>query len=224
MRKNTILFASIALLLGCSASNELRVSWKTGEYEPKTYKNIGVVAILPKTSTRVEIETAVADAFAVRGIPCRTTWSIWAFANNPELLKEAGFEGENMKKIIIQKVTEQKIDALLVISLFDSKKETRYVPGRSASIGVGFSPGMYPAYGYPYYGYIGYSFTTMSEPGYYEDASTYFTETNLYDIASEKLIWTGQISTEMQSPLEEEVYKFARVLVGGMLKDKVLTK
>ena len=224
MKKLIVVLLTGMILAGCSPSTELMVAWKTGEYAPKHYKNIGILAILKSNEARIDVETGIRDALQVHGINGTDTWTIWQFANNPEIMKKMGLSQEELKEVVKQKVAEQKMDALLVISLFDTFKEKRYVSGTSTSVGVGFSPGMYPAYGYPYYGYVGYSFNTMSTPGYYVDASVYFVESNLYDISSENLIWTGQTRTQMESSLEVEAEKLGRVLVKGMIKGGVLAK
>ena len=224
MKKLLSIIITGMILSGCSPSTEMMTAWKTGEYAPKQYKNIGILAMLKSNEARIDVENSIRDAMKAQGIKGTDTWSIWQFANNPEIMKKMGMEGEKLKETIKLKVAEQNMDALLIVTLFDAFKEKRYVPGKSTSVGVGFSPGMYPAYGYPYYGYVGYSFTTMSTPGYYQDASTYFVESNLYDIASEKLIWTGQTSTKMESSLEVEAEKLGRVLVKGMIQGKVLAK
>ena len=224
MKKLLSIIITGMILSGCSPSTEMMTAWKTGEYAPKQYKNIGILAMLKSNEARIDVENSIRDAMKAQGINGTDTWSIWQFANNPEIMKKMGMEGEKLKETIKLKVAEQNMDALLIVTLFDAFKEKRYVPGKSTSVGVGFSPGMYPAYGYPYYGYVGYSFTTMSTPGYYQDASTYFVESNLYDIASEKLIWTGQTSTKMESSLEVEAEKLGRVLVKGMIQGKVLAK
>jgi len=211
------------ILAGCSPSTELRMSWKTGDYAPKKFSKIGIIALMKSDEARVDVETGVAQALRLKGINATETYDIWPFANNKEIMNKMGLSQEQLKEVIQQKVAEQKMDGLLIITLFDAFKEQRYVPGNSVSVGVGISPGMYPAYGYPYYGYYGYAFNTMSTPGYYEDASTYFIESNLYDIASGSLIWTGQTSTEMKSSLEIEAQKFGLALTRGMLKDGALT-
>lgn len=226
MKRLIVVVLAGLILAGCSPSTELRVSWKNGEYPPKQFKKIGILAMLRSNEARIDVETGIKEALAVQGILGVETWGIWQFANNPEIMQKMGMEGEKLKETIKRKVAEQGMDALLVITLFDAFKEQRYVPGKSTSVGVGvgFGQGMYPAYGYPYYGYVGYSFNTMTTPGYYQDASTYFVESNLYDIATEQLIWTGQTSTKMESSLEQEAEKFGRVIVKGMIQGKVLAK
>lgn len=213
------------VLAGCSPSTELRVAWKTGEYAPKHFSNIGILALLKSNEARIDVENGIADALRAQGIRATTTWDIWPFANNQEIMKKMGYDKGKMKEVIQKKVAEQKMEALMIITLFDAFKEERYVPGKSVSVGVvGFTPGMYPAYGYSYYGYYGYAYDIMTTPGYYVDASTYFVESNLYDISTEQLIWTGQTSTVIQSSPESEAEKLGRVLVKGLIQGKVLAK
>jgi hypothetical protein len=213
----TSLLASVLciIMMGCT-STKLTFVYKTGDYDLASYKKMAVIAIAPKTHGRVEIEKAVVAELRSKGIQAVETWSIFVFANDPELLKQAGFTGEKRKEIIRQKVAENHIDALLTITLFDSRKEQRYVPGSSTSVGIGVAA---PVYGYPYAAYVGYAWEVTSEPGYYVDASTYFLESNLYDIASEKLLWTGQTRTEMNYSLEAEAAGFSKVMISRMIAD-----
>jgi hypothetical protein len=220
MKKYFALSMMCLIMMGCT-STKLTYVYKTGEYNLASYKKMAVIAIAPKTHGRVEVEKAVVAELKSRGINAIETWSIFVFANDPELLKQAGFTGERRKEIIRQKVTENHIDALLTITLFDSRKEQRYVPGSSTSVGIGVGA---PVYGYPYAAYFGYAWEVTSEPGYYEDASTYFIETNLYDVASEKLLWTGQTKTTMNSSLATEAAGFSTLVVTRMIEDSKPSK
>jgi hypothetical protein len=210
----------IIIISGC-ASTELTYVYKSGDYAPASFKKMAVIGIFPNTHARVEIENAVVESLKAKGIHAITTWSIFPMAHDTELIKQAGFTGEKRKEIIRQKVTENNIDAVLVITLFDSRKETRYVPGTSTAVGIGVGA---PVYGYPYAAYFGYAWEVTSQPGYYEDASTYFLESNLYDIASEKLLWTGQTRTDMASNLQTEAEKFSNVVVSRLIADSQAQK
>ena len=218
MKQFLMVCALCGLLAGCS-STKLTYVYKPEDYNPAGYKKIAVIAMAPKNQGRIEIEDAVVDQMKSKGLHAVTTWNTFVFANNPELLKKAGFEGEKRKEIIRQKVTENNIDALLVITLFDSRREQRYVPGSSTSVGIGVGGVGGPVYGYPYAAYVGYAWEVTSEPGYYEDASTYFIESNLYDIASEKLLWSAQTMTQMNYSIDKEAAGFGKVLVDRMISD-----
>jgi hypothetical protein len=210
------------IFTACSSTSSLTYSSKVSDEAPKKYTNIGVLAVLKSNDARINIEMAVTEMLRAKGFPANYTWDVWPFANNLEMMKKHGIEGEKIKEILQQRVATQKMDALLIITLFDAVKEQRYVPGSGLSVGVAVNPGIYPVYGYPYYSYYGYAFNTISDPGYYVESSTYFTESNLYDIASEQLIWTGQISTRLESSLESEAQKFSEILTKGMINDHVL--
>jgi len=212
------------ILTACTSTSLLTYSRKASGYVPKKYSNIGIVAVLKSTEARINVEVAVAEKLREKGYRVTVTWAIWPFANNLEMMKQYGVEGEKLKEMIKQRVASQKMDALLIITLFDARKETRYVPGTTVPAGAGLNPGMYPVYGYPYYSYYGYAFSTISDPGYYVNTSTYFTESNLYDIESEGLIWTGQVKTTMKSSLETEAQTFGKVLADGMIAAGVLSK
>ncbi|HNS18771.1 MAG TPA: hypothetical protein PKI34_13240 [Bacteroidales bacterium] len=219
----SILISGI-ILTACSTTSSLTYSEKVSDDAPKKYTNIGVLAVLKSNDARINIENAVTEMLRSKGYPANYTWDVWPFANNLELMKKHGIEGDKIKEMLQQRVISQKMDALLIITLFDAVKEQRYVPGSGVSVGVAVNPGMYPVYAYPYYSYYGYAFNTISDPGYYVESSTYFTESNLYDIVSEQLIWTGQMSTKLESSLETEAQKFSEVLISGMIKDKIFAQ
>jgi hypothetical protein len=225
MKNLLLLLLTVILLAGCSPSNELKYTWKSGKEAPQQFKKIGVLAVLKSNEARIDVENGVMDALRAKGIGAVTTWDIWPFANNAEVVKKMGLTGDTLRRVVEQKVKEENMDGLIVIGMFDAFKEKRYVPGKDVSVGVGFGvPGYYPMYGWPYGAYVGYTFNTMNTPGYWVDASTYFTESNFYDIKTEQLLWTGQISTTMQTSLEEEGEKFGRTLVRGLFNDKVIVK
>ncbi len=209
------------ILAACSPTSSLQYSGKVGDYPPKKYSNIGVLAVLKSNDARINVEMAVTDMLRAKGYTANYTWDVWPFANNLELMKQHEIEGEKIREMLRERVDSQKMDALLIITLFDAVKEERYVPGSGVSVGVAVNPGLYPVYAYPYYSYYGYAFNTISDPGYYVETSTYFTESNLYDIETEQLIWTGQISTKLESSLENEAQKFSEVLANGMIRDHV---
>ena len=222
--KKTLAAAMLCLFLAGCASTEITYVYKAGNYKLDTFRKLAVLAVIPNTHGRVEVEEAVVAAMNAKGIHAVTTWSIFPLANNTELIKKAGFEGEKAKEIVREKVEKNSIDGLLIITMFDSKKEQRYVGGSSTAVGIGVGMPGYPVYGYPYYAYFGYAWEVASEPGYYVDASTYFIESNLYDISTEKLVWTGQTKTKMQTTLTDEAAHFGKVLTDRMISDsKVVT-
>ena len=73
-----------------------------------------------------------------------------------------------------------------------------------------------------YYNYYAYSIGTVYDTGYYVDDITYFLECNLFDVASEELLWTGRTKTVRMESVEEEAIYFSEVVVKDILKKKVI--
>jgi hypothetical protein len=155
-------------------------------------------------------------------------------ASNMKEIKDAGITDEQIQNAMKKKVEDNNFDAILIISVLNAEQHERYVQGNTASVGVGVA-GMgfgspyvnylnYPAYNYPYYGYYSYTVASTTSPGYYEKTTDAFVESNLYDVASEKLIWTAQTESKKVSSVEKEAPKFAKIIVDDIVKKKALLK
>jgi hypothetical protein len=115
----------------------------------------------------------------------------------------------------ISKLKNQGIDAVLTVVLLDKQKERKYVPGN-----IHYSP-----YGYYYNRFWGYRSTLyhrIYEPGYYVSDTKYFWESNLYDMASQQLVYSVQ--TQSFSPDNADIlgHEYAKLIVKDIVKHKVL--
>ncbi len=103
-------------------------------------------------------------------------------------------------------------EAAIVVSVLDVNKSQRYVPGTT------YPSGFYGGYGWGhYYGYYG----RVYEPGYYTTSTTIFLLTDIYDLKTRDLVWTGQTETLDPSNLNSFVREFSQVLRTKLKKDKV---
>jgi len=134
------------------------------------------------------------------------------------------FSPEFYKKIPTEQSLQSKIrnsgaNYVLTISLINKDSETRYVPGNNM-----YSP--YPYYRWygGFYSYYNYWYPRFYEPGYYVTDKTYFMETNLYDLAGNKLIWSAQSETVNPGSTDNFVRTYPGVLVNQLVKDGLLSK
>ena len=222
MRQTGILLILISILfVGCGPSTKLVRSWVNEEDTPKSYEKLAVVAILPNTSSRYLIERAIVSDLKDDGIKSIPTYEIFPLAGRLGDLGDIIKDKEELKKRVVQKVEEHNIDALMIISVFNVEKEQRYVSDRNYMMGgTGYygTPYMHGAY----YNYYAYSIGTVYDTGYYVDDITYFMECNLFDVASEELLWTGRTKTVRMESVEEEAIYFSEVVVKDILKKKVI--
>jgi hypothetical protein len=212
MKYHPPVFVFLFVLAACSATNMI-TSWKDQGVEPKKYQKIAVVALTPNMESRATVEEAVAGQLRAKGIKAYATFNTFPFAAK---IGELDFDKATIEQKIREKINDNHFDALMTIVLLDKQKEQRYVEGTSISLAA-------PVYGYPYYGYYSYAYTTVYSTGYYTTATTYFLETNLYDVASEKLVYTAQTKTEDPSSIEKGADNFASTIVGDILVKKVIT-
>lgn len=223
--KKLVHFAIISLLLiACSSTTKLQVSYIQEDMQPHKYNKIAVLALANSDPNRLALEEALANEFVSQGVNAVSTFFIFPLANRADMIAEMEVTEEQVKEYLKKKVSENNIDAFVIISLLDTKTTERYV-SQTSGASLYISPMGYPAYGYHYYDYYYYSYNMTGRTGYYTTETTYFLETNLYDIESEKLLWTGQTKTEGMTSIDSEVKKFAKLIVYDILDKKVvLTK
>jgi hypothetical protein len=74
-------------------------------------------------------------------------------------------------------------------------------------------------YGGGFGGYYGYMGPMMYNPGYYTEEKTYFMEADLFDVASEKLIWSAQSEAYDPSSISKFSRDYTAVIVDRINKD-----
>ncbi len=216
------LIAFSFLLSACSPSSKLVGSTKISQDLPKSFENIGVVAMVANNSTRAAIEMAMFDELKSREQGATPTLAIFPLAGRTDLIAEMELTTEEIQEKIQVKVDKNNIDALMIITLLDTETTDRYVAGSSYTVATVHPTSMYPVYNYNMYDYYGYAYNTVYEPGYVTSTTSYFLEINLYDIESGGLIWTGQSKTTDPDDLEYEAQVFAKIITNEILEIGVI--
>lgn len=195
------------LFVSCGPSTVITASWKSPSVPSKKYSRILVAALTSNTIAKVTLENEVALAL---GNGVNVLKSISEFP--PDI-----HNTDSDKEAIMKNVKNKNVDAILTISLINKETETRYIPG---------SYSYNPIIGYNYYdnfwGYYSYRYPYSYDPGYYVQDKIYFIETNLYDVKTEKLIWSAQSRTYNPAGLETFSKEFSNIIVAKMKKDGVL--
>jgi hypothetical protein len=106
-------------------------------------------------------------------------------------------------------------DAVLTLALLDAKVVETYNPGSA------YTPLSFGYYG-SYYGYYNYYAPLVYTPGYYSTDKTFYLETNLYDLASDRLIWSVQSEASNPKNIESGFAEYSSMIT-GYLKGKGLS-
>lgn len=167
----------IGLMAGCSPSTQIVKSWTDPSINGATvqaYNKVLVIAQLKDDSSRRIAEDKIV-ASSPRG----------NFVASYNYLKP----GQQDQNLVGGELLKDGIEAIILMRLTDISKSTDYVQGTSYYGGWGRGYGYYGGYGY------GYGGSMYGSPGYYEENKTYYVETNIYDVKSNKLLWSGTTST-----------------------------
>lgn len=213
----------IALFTSCT-STLLTSSWTKEGYTAQTYKKILVFAIASKTSSRAAVENAMVTELRKQGYNASSSLSV--FPDSPNLPAP---DQKVSKEQLAQKLKENNVDGLLVLSLLDVKKEEVYVQGQTYTEPVTqYHPnGYYNRYnGYygDYYGYYSTVYNTVTEPGYYEEQTTYYLESNFYHVGQAALVWSAQSEAVDPANIGKGAKDWASEVVSGLAYDKVIVK
>lgn len=206
----SIIFAAVTILLSnCGSSTAITGSWKEPAVTPKTYQKVVVLALAENDSRQKLAEDQLVSALLKQNVSAEPGYRVFP---------EGYLDGNPGKEDIASKLRAANADALLTIALVDTKDETRYVPGTTT-----YAPyPMYPRYG-SWYGYYSYYSPMVYDPGYYEQLTNFFLESNFYSVEEEKLIWSGQSKTTDPSNFENFAKSYAYAVAKRMRKEGVLT-
>jgi hypothetical protein len=119
------------------------------------------------------------------------------------------YDEKMTKDFIAAKARESGADAVLVARPLSREMQRTYVPGQVYAV-----PGSYSRWG-SYYGHA-YS------PGYVVEDEYVYIETNLYDVATEKLIWSTQSETVILASDQALIKEFISTMVAQLSSDKLI--
>ena len=123
---------------------------------------------------------------------------------------------DNMnEEVAIRKLKDMGIATVITVVLLDKQKERKYVPGN-----IYYSP--YGYYHNRFWRYRSTLYHRIYEPGYYVSDTKYFWESNLYDMATQQLVYSVQ--TQFFSPDNSDIlgHEYTKLIVEDMVKHNVL--
>ena len=128
-----------------------------------------------------------------------------------------GIFGSSDTAKAIQAINEKGFDAVLTIVLLNKEKEKYYVPGRTI-----YTP--YENYNSRFDRYYLTIYDRISTEGYYATDTKIFWESNFYDIAAKKMIYSSQTRSFDPGSKESLSHYYGLLLANSLVKSKVLIK
>jgi hypothetical protein len=163
-----------ALLAACGTVTKIPVAWRNPAHQAAPYRRIFVIGVAEIDTRRRLFEDRFAAALTGKGAVASPSYGVLPHSQR---LTEVEIRGA---------IRGADYDAVVVTRLLGVEEESEYVPPRTYTV---------PEYYYGYYGYYAVTWEVVHEPGYYETRRIVRLETNLYDVATGELAWSGQSET-----------------------------
>jgi len=176
----------VSALAACNkAKTSIPQSYRNPGYEQTVFKKLFVIGVAENDESRQAFENAFAKAIVDEGGRAERSWSV--------LPKSTQLEEEEIRAAL----KAGNFDGVLITRLLSVDKEQEYTPASTYNKPRTryYSGGSGGLYGYGFYGFYGTTYAKVHEPGYFETSTTIRLETNLYSVANDGLVWTGQSET-----------------------------
>lgn len=193
---------SFIFITSCS-NTKLTSVWMDKEIAGTSFNHILVIGISDQELNRRLFEETFTTDLNKAGIESEVSYNI--------LPKGTKINRETVSAAIKGK----NIDAVLVTHLVAVDKETIYRENMNYRPSYGYYNGLYD-----YYPYVnGY----VQQPGYYTTADVVTLETNLYEVKSEKLVWSAHSRSFAPDSAKEVIDSLVKLVIKD-LEEKGLIK
>ncbi len=205
-KANKILIILIIICNGCSSS-KITSYWKDTTVVSKEYKKIMVLGLIRESdrSLQQNMENHLVGDLQIIGYNAISALQYYGPKSFEKIEEQAA----------IEKIKNTGVDAVITIVLLDKKKERKYIPGN-----IYYSP--YSYYYNHFWGYRSTLYNRIHETGYYVTDTKYFWESNLYDIETQKLIYSVQTQSFEPSSSEIMGHEYGQMIVKNMINHTIL--
>jgi hypothetical protein len=201
---------SIALLLiavGC-ATTKITTSWKAKDAVPQKYNKIMVLGLIRTADRTIQEKMENHMVGDLKNLGYNAVSSLQEYG--PKAFDKMDEEAA------LAKLKNSGVDAVITIVLLNKEREKSYVPGHIY---------YYSPYGYYYNNFWGYRtalYHRIYEPGYYVVNTRYFWESNLYDMSTQKLIYSVQTQSFDPANSESLAHEYGQMIIKNMVQQNVL--
>ncbi len=185
--------AVVFLLVTCAcASTKMTKAWVYPERGPLQFESVMALVLVQDSLIRRNGEDVLVEQIRQADAVASYTF-----------LPESDLADEDKVRAAVVK---SGVEAIIVMRPIYDEQETRYVPGS------------YPTYYHSFYGYYGWAYPVVYSPGYFKQDRLVGIETNIYDTADGKLVWSGMSETTNPKNTRKTIADTAKAVRSAMKK------
>jgi hypothetical protein len=115
---------------------------------------------------------------------------------------------ELKKETILNTVNQYENDAVIITHLIGKEEKDVYTRGGSGHRG--------------YFGFYRSRYSYAHDPGYSSTSTTVRLETNLYDVKTEKLIWSGKSDSWSRDSKDQIINDVIKAVINDLQKNQLI--
>ena len=192
------LFSFVFLIISC-AGTELTNTQINEAYKGKPVSDILVIAITGNEDSRRSFERKFVAQLKSAGVEAISSEDAIPMPADLKMKKET----------ILNAVNQFDNDAVIITHLIDKEEKEVYVRGGGANRG--------------YYSFYHSRYAYSYAPSHSSTSKTLLLETNLYDVKTEKLIWSGKSKTWSKDSKDRIINDVIKVVINDLQKNKLIS-
>ncbi|MEE8553500.1 MAG: hypothetical protein V3S72_09385 [Desulfobacterales bacterium] len=192
------LFSFVFLIISCSGT-EITHKQVNETYKGKPVSNILVIAITGNEDSRRSFERKFVAHLESIGVEAISSEDVIPMPPNLEMKKET----------IKNAVNQFENDAVIITHLIDKEEKGAHTRGGHGQSG--------------YFGFYHMWHSYAHDPGYSSTRKTLRLETNLYDVKTEELIWSGQSKTWSKDSKYQIINDVVKVVINDLQNNKLIS-
>ena len=198
LRRSIFTTIAAVIFLSCGGTQMTKSSInKEGERTPVS--DILVIVVADKEENRASFEQKFVKHLQATGVEAVSSTEAISMPPNLKLEKE----------VILEAVRKYNNDAVIITYLSGIDEKDSYVP--TGEVFHGF------------YSYYGYAHGYVHNTGFYRGITTVKLKTNLYEVKTEKLIWSGESKSKDVSSVNQLTDEVIPLVVRELQRNKLLT-
>jgi hypothetical protein len=200
IRVFVVAIAVAFVLAGCAAT-KIVTEWSNPDYASPRFKKILVIGVSKQPSIRRTFEEEFVNKLKAAGVD-----AVPSYLYIPE-------DGQVDEARLHAAVKQANADGVIITRLVRVEKKTEVSPGF-------YQPAPAATFGF----YRGYSTAWL---GYYEPPriyqyEVYISETSLYDVTKNQLVWTGTAETTDPGNIGNEIKRYVDIVIDALRSKKLL--
>jgi len=201
LRLFVLVVAVILGSTGCGSTTRIVNQWSHPDYASPRFSRILVIGVSKQPSLRRTFEDEFAAKLKAAGVD-----AVPSYRYIPE-------DGPVDETRLQAAVKQANADAAIVTRVVRVERKTQVSPGF-------YQPAPAPGFGF----YPGYSVAWL---GYYEPPmvyqyDVYISETSLYDMARNLLVWSGTAETRAPGDINKEITRYVDVVIKALRSKNLL--